>query len=244
MRCKKYICLLLLAFTLLFTSCSIQKRHYRKGYYVETNSNKENTVTKNDSTNQIIKYADDTSITTSRSKSVLLNKNRKHNCDTLILKDGNRLVCTINEVTKRSVRFKDCLDSNQIANAIDVEQIALIKFYNGKVKTTSSKKDSDTLIKAPLTNTGLVFGILAILLEAGLLLSLFNIYVLPLALVISLIVCNILAAVIAIALGFVSLRDIRKNPEVFRGKKTAIVEITLGLLSLVSWLIILILITI
>lgn len=241
LKSRNYLFFLFLFF---FASCSLQKRHYRKGFYVETKSDKGNTGTKNDSTSHAIKLAEDTSAIIPKNKPILLNKTHKHNCDTLLLKDGNTLICNINEVTKRSVRFKNCSDSNEVGNSIDVELVSAIKFYNGKVKTVSIKKENSSLIKAPLVNTGLIFSILAILLEIVLLLALFNVFTISPVLVISFIVSNILTACIGITLGFKSLREIRKSPEIFKGKKTAIAEITLGLLSLVSWLIILVAITI
>jgi hypothetical protein len=72
----------------------------------------------------------------------------------------------------------------------------------------------------------------------------FHALVLAPYLAIALAVLNILAAAFAISFGFSSLREIRKNPEIFKGKKTATLEIVLGLLSLASWLLILIAITI
>ena len=126
-----------------------------------------------------------------------------------------------------------------------------IKFYNGRVRPISQNEDNNNqhktnnnLIRGALVDKGLILAILALLLEGILLLALFHALVLAPYLVIVLDVLNVLAAAFAISFGFSSLREIRKNPEIFKGKKIAMWEIALGLLSLVSWLIILIAITI
>ena len=245
MKTKDYIIFLLIVLVGVCSSCSLQKRHYREGYYVE-NKGGEQTSNKNSS----ISYSD-----SSKGKDISLNKNSKHehDCDTLILNDGNTLLCKIDEVTKRSVRFKDCNDSNQTSNSIDAELISSIKFYNGRVKPVSKKesnnnqnnpKNNNTLIKGGLVNTGFILAILALLLEGTLILTLFHVLLLATYIVIPLAVLNILAAILAITFGFSSIREIRKNPDIFKGKKMATWGIILGLLSLASWLIILIAITI
>jgi hypothetical protein len=249
MKRKYYIYFLLIILTVLFTSCSMQKRHYRQGYYVE-NKSKEQISNKNTKDSSVVSAVD-----SSQKKNVFFNKNSsyKHDCDTLSLKDGTTLICKIEEVTKRSVRFKECKDSNQISNSIDAELVSVIKFYNGRVKSISLKEDNNnqnkpksnnTLIKGSLVDKGLLFAILGILLEILLLLALFHVIVIAPYLIIALAVLNALASIIAIVFGFSSLKEIRKNPEIFKGKKLATLEIILGLLSLVSWLIILIAITI
>jgi hypothetical protein len=224
----------------------MQKRHYRQGFYV-SNKGKEQTTDKN---------AKDSSIAhldSSKVRDISFNKNSKykHDCDTLILNDGNTILCKIDEVTKRSVRFKECTDSNQASNSIDIELVSKIKFYNGRVRPISQNEDNNNqhktnnnLIRGALVDKGLILAILALLLEGILLLALFHALVLAPYLVIVLDVLNVLAAAFAISFGFSSLREIRKNPEIFKGKKIAMWEIALGLLSLVSWLIILIAITI
>ncbi len=222
----------------------MQKRHYRQGFYV-SNKGKEQTSNKN-TRDSSISYLD-----SSKTKSISLNKNSKykHDCDTLSLNDGTTLLCKIEEVSKRTVRFKDCSDSTQISNSIDVELVSKIKFYNGRKKIVSGKtnnktKSNTTLIKGSLVDKGLMLAILALLLEGILLLALFHALVLAPYLIITLAILNLLAAAFAVSFGFSSLREIRKNPEIFKGKKTATLEIVLGLLSLASWLLILIAITI
>lgn len=245
MKHKDYKYLIYTLLATLCISCSLHKRHYLHGYYLE-NKGKEGVVIKNINDSNNTSHLD-----SSRVRDVSLNKNStyKKNCDTLLLNDGTTLICKIEEVSKRTVRFKDCTDSNQVSNSIDVELVSSIKFYNGREKIVSGKitnkpKNNTTLIKSTLIDKGLTLAILAILLEIVLLLALFHVLVLATYLIIALAVLNLLAAIVAISFGFMSLRDIRKNPEVFKGKKMAAWEIGLGLLSLVSWLIILIIITI
>jgi hypothetical protein len=241
MKPKDYIYFFLIV---LLASCSVQKRHYRQGFYV-ANKGKEQITDKN---------AKDSSIAhldSSMVRDISLNKNSKykHDCDTLILNDGNTILCKIDEVTKRSVRFKECTDSNQASNSIDAELVSKIKFYNGREKAISDNiasktKENKKLIKGALVGKGLALAILAVLCEVVLLLVLFHVITIAVYLAIIFAVLNLLAAIIALVFGFNSLREIRKNPEVFKGKKTATLEIILGLLSLVSWLIILVAITV
>jgi hypothetical protein len=249
MKLKDYTCFLLIILTVLLASCSVQKRHYRQGYYIE-NKGKEQTSNKNTKDSSIV-----SSVDSSQKKNVSFNKNSsyKHDCDTLSLNDGTTLICKIEEVSKRSVRFKDCPDSTQLSNSIDAELVSVIKFYNGRVKTISKKedsnrqnkpKDNNTLIKGSLVDKGLILAILGLLLEIVILLAVFHIIAIASYLVIVLAVLNALVATIAIVFGFSSLKEIRKSPEIFKGKKLATWDVILGLLSLVSWLVILIAITI
>jgi len=249
MNRKDYIYVLLVAFVVLCASCSVQKRHYLQGFYV-SNNGKEQISNKNIKDSSII-----SSLDSSQKRNVSFNKNSnyKHNCDTLSLNDGTTLICKIEEVSKRTVRFKDCTDSTQLSNSIDAELVSVIKFYNGRVKSFSKTKENNTqhktknnntLIKDPLVDKGLILAILSLLLEGVLLLALFHAVVLAPYLIIALAILNALAAIFALVFGFKSLKEIRKNPEIFKGKKMAAWEIALGLLSLVSWLVILIAITI
>jgi hypothetical protein len=240
MKRKGYILFLLIV---LLASCNIQKRHYQKGFYV-SNNGKDQTVSK-DSVGLL-------HLDSVKTKDISFNKNSiyKHHCDTLLLKDGHTILCKIEEISKRTVRFKECKDSVQLTNAIDAELVSSIKFYNGRKKSISDSnvsnkpKENQSLIKGSLVNIGFVFAILALLLEGALLLALFHVMAITPYLAIILAVLNALAAIIALVFGFSSLKEIRKNPEIFKGKKMATWEIVLGLLSLVSWLIILITITI
>ncbi len=245
MNLSKPLNLLLIALVVLYSSCSLQKRHYRQGFYV-SNMGKEQISNKNTKDSSI------SHLDSSKVRSISLNKNSKynHNCDTLLLNDGNTLLCKIEQVSKRSVRFKDCNDSNQVLSSIDAELVSSIKFYNGREKEISNNnprrktQENKNLIKGHLANTGFLLAIVALLLEGILLLALFHILVLAPYLAIAFVFLNALAAIFAIVFGFSSLREIRKNPEIFKGKKMVIWEIALGLLSLISWLIILIAVTI
>ena len=71
MKRKDYIYFLLIVFTALCTSCSMQKRHYRQGFYV-SNKGKEQTTDKN---------AKDSSIAhldSSKVRDISFNKNSKY----------------------------------------------------------------------------------------------------------------------------------------------------------------------
>jgi hypothetical protein len=251
MKTKDYIIFLLIVLVgVVCPSCSMQKRNYRQGYYIEGKS-KEQSVGKLNQDSGISKPQKNPA----NNSSISYNKNSKSNnsCDTLLFNDGTNLVCKIEEVTKRSVRYKNCTDNNEASSSIDAELVSSIKFYNGRVRSVSQKEaannknkpnSNNTLIKASLVNIGLIIAILSVLLEIALLFSLFHVIAIPSFLIISFAVLNVVTALLAIILGFNSLKEIRENPEIFKGKKMAKWVITLGILSLVSWLIILIAITI
>ncbi|HEX7412628.1 MAG TPA: hypothetical protein VF411_01190, partial [Bacteroidia bacterium] len=140
MELKNYLCLLLIILSTLFSSCSLQKRHYRDGFYIESKSKEQTTnINKKDSSGV-------SPLDSVQKKIVVLNKNPKykHDCDTLFLVDGTTLICKIDEVTKRSVRFKNCTDSNEVSNSIDIELLSAIKFYNGRKKTISKDKNNNS----------------------------------------------------------------------------------------------------
>src|ERR1035437_467197 len=166
MKLKNYLCFLSILLTTLFSSCSLQKRHYRDGFYIESKSKEQTTtINKKDSSGA-------SPLESVQKKIIVLNKDPKykHDCDTLFLVDGTTLICKIDEVTKRSVRFKNCTDSNEIINSIDAELVSGIKFNNGREliisKTTGNIKPlnakNNYLIKDALVDTGFILAILAI----------------------------------------------------------------------------------
>ncbi|MHB8259867.1 MAG: DUF4190 domain-containing protein [Bacteroidia bacterium] len=273
MELKDYMRFLLIVFTIFFASCSLQKRHYREGFYVGNknrvqtneqsigNKSKEGGIELITIPTKTPKQRKETTISVSKDKFfILIQKpllSTPHSvftsgCDTIFLNNGTTLICKIDEVTKRSVKFKNCNDSIEVSNSIDAELVSGIKFNNGREllisKTSDNNKPFPTknnyLIKGRLVDIGLAMGILAILSEGVLLLALFHIIALATGLAVLLIIFNAIALVLSIVFGFKSLKEIRKTPQIFKGKKMATWEIVLGFLSIVSWLIILIAISI
>lgn len=156
---------LLIIFTIVsLSSCSIQKRNYRNGYYFEwANAKKNNTPPhpaanffiaqhhKNEPLHEIdtllshpLKYNAYASID---HKGICLNTSAaatgpKEVCDTVVFhkKKEKNLVCKVVEVTEVEVRYRDCNDTAGGLIVIPKSRVAFIGYGEGKREYFSGQK--------------------------------------------------------------------------------------------------------
>jgi len=135
-RCTKLF--LLLGVSILFYNCSVQKRHYQKGYYVSFNK-------QNKSVNSVEKDIDDelstsVSVPLSSSKAdlpFLIPKAKslfpKDSCrDMIFYKNGSYINAKVIEVTDKEVNYVICAKNNNKIYTDNKEFISEIKYASGK----------------------------------------------------------------------------------------------------------------
>lgn len=178
---------LLAAFLFLLASCSIQKRHYFKGFYIARKGSNnlpthtepvtlksyypENTEKKpaqpvNEPTATASKNNTPAGPIASQSLPTL----RDHfaeGCDTLVLVNGKKIAGKITEVNSLTVKVKACTGNSPTISEIPKTQIAELKFANGtseKIDQAEVKRSRD---QASSGNKGLMYSLNALLLALG-----------------------------------------------------------------------------
>lgn len=143
---KKLIAIALLL-TIVFTGCTLQKRTYRKGYYVEWNSTKNRNSTKESKTSEITPLTGISSkqfnepISASLNDKLILSPKKipadsiKEICnDSIWTKEGSVSRVKILEVTESEIKFKRCANINGPTIVVTPYSISKIKYSNGMVE--------------------------------------------------------------------------------------------------------------
>jgi hypothetical protein len=152
-----------LAILILFiflSSCTLQKRKYRDGFYnsttkhkntlkqidnvgSETNSNKtENTFIANTS-NEIVLPNKESFLITSETPDT-------NKCDVITLRDNQELDCIISEIGTTEIRYKKCDNPTGPTFIIAKSEVFFITYKNGSVDLINSK--SEPKVETPINN--------------------------------------------------------------------------------------------
>lgn len=221
----------------LLTSCSIQKRHYRKGYNVQWNKNV-------NSINTAPPLVEDKMVVTASTNNQFIPLETKQkqilnssaepevvqdSCDVLKLKNNKKLNVEIIEIGTSVISYKDCDNSDGKTKTIKKSKVAGITSKNGKEENLEVPAEVKTLEpkQQPTTNdnprpkvlhsatSSLVFGHLAIIPVLGLIFS-----------------------IMAMIYSLIAWIKIEKNSTKYRGKARAVAGGVLGLIGLIFFILI------
>jgi len=240
---KKINFLLSVIIISVLTSCSIQKRHYMKGYNVQWNK-KSNTI------NSAPPVVDDKIVLTASANNELIPVETKQelilnsttapevvqdSCDVLKLKSNKELKVKVMEIGPSVISYKDCDNSDGITKTINKSKVAGITYNNGKeenaevlreVKTEepmpqppSNQNNELPLVTHPSAKAAMIAGPCAFIPVIGW-----------------------IFAIVAIIHSLVAWFGIEKNPKKYKGKKWALIGGALGMLGLIAGIIIVIVI--
>jgi len=136
--------LTLITVLVLFNSCSVEKRIYRKGYHVVWNNKHSNEIKKNErlNTTKILlsqeSSAEEAVVSTSREADLLPFIRKpiviidKDTCgDVLLLQNADEIAVKILEIDERNIKYKRCDNVNGPTYSISKSRVALIKYANG-----------------------------------------------------------------------------------------------------------------
>jgi hypothetical protein len=144
---RKSITFFYVIFIALFfvTSCSVEKRVYRKGYHVVWNNKHSNEIKKNERLNttktpleqEISK--EEVIVLTSREadllpfikKRAVINLDKDTCGDVLLLQNADEIAVKILEIDERNIKYKRCDNINGPTYSISKSRVALIKYANG-----------------------------------------------------------------------------------------------------------------
>jgi hypothetical protein len=247
---KKINILLVLVFVAVtFSKCHVMKRTYRNGYYIAWN--KKTSHLKNETTlkkengelNDIVNYREpiiSDLLVASTEKAITPIEKKKlveivsqpaDTCgDIITLKNGDEITAKVLEVSQTSIKYKKCnnLDGPLMIESID--NVFMIKYVNGSkdVFNKTAKPKVDSSKKKINTNDERKYNTYAIL--SFILSFFFFLYFIP----------SILALIFAIK----ALRQIKNEPDKYKGKAFALVGLIFSICMLSLLLLALLLIII
>jgi hypothetical protein len=226
-------CLPLLCFILL-TACSVQKRKYQKGFYVDWKKNSsqpavvkqsgkplpEAETAQQEVGSQSLQSSDDAEATVNAQmpESIL----RKTNlllaeCDDLIFKDGTEMKVRVIEINPYEVKYRKCDFPEGPVYSSKRSDLFMIRYANGTKEVFSSappgapeQYPSKILppTQHPFAVAALVSGLVGIWPLTG------------------------LGSILAIVFGSIALREIRANPRLYKGEAMAHAGRVLGIVVL------------
>jgi hypothetical protein len=225
----------------LFTGCSIQKRKYQKGFYVNWHKSstqqekaglskiKPQRQTPVENTETILKkntpYQNDGPVLTASTakelkpadlKRSIMPKNFDEPCDELIFKDGTEVKAKVLEITATEVKYKKCDQKDGPLYVGRKSDIFMVRYANGTKEVFSPEKEikqnhSSNSSKGKTTPDS---AILALAFgAAGILIG--------------------IGSIPAIILGNSALRKIRAEPDKYEGEELAKIGKILGIVGLV-----------
>lgn len=135
----------------IFLSCSIEKRNYRKGYYVDWKTNqhpvskKEPAVVKNKKSellivkqpeiqNPVLASANDELFIKSITPKYI-NVFSEDCGDLIVLKNSEEVKAKVIEITETQVKYKPCDNLNGPVRSVEKKDVFMIKYANGSKET-------------------------------------------------------------------------------------------------------------
>ncbi|MGZ3861566.1 MAG: DUF4190 domain-containing protein [Bacteroidia bacterium] len=186
MRLRSYL-YTLLAFAVL-TSCSIQRRNYRSGFYIDRkNSTAQKEPVRKAKKREIVsekipvtEVFVNTDITPKNATASLSEKEIKpvytktktyiDNCDTIIFRDGTEILAKVIEVGTSEIKYKNCDNQSGPTYIVEKNKVNFIIYSNGqseqfKVETApiANKYDNSTesdRMTLKMARTSMIYGII------------------------------------------------------------------------------------
>jgi hypothetical protein len=234
--------LYILPVILVLFNCSVQKRKYQKGYYVEW---KHHSKVKSGEiaaaaakavaeTAQVPEFVTEgsrppgTNLSASAANTGPLRMINDPPCDQLIFNDGSEVAGKITEVSSTEVKYKRCEMPEGPTYTVKKSLLFMIKYANGTrevIKTESPQQEYKSATSRgvkkrehPLAMASLVAGILGI------------------------IAFPLIPSILAIAFGSTALNRIQQEPDRYSGQELARIGKVLGIIGVVAALLLILVI--
>lgn len=245
---KSLLLIILLLVAATVTDCTVQKRNYRKGYYVSFKKNPLPVKLNNERTHSSMQLAKNVEfVAPSKSAPVLQQtevalavlKNKKFgthkpkikplfmltdSCgDVLVMRDGLEITAKVTEVGSKTIKYKRCDNLNGPTIVVSTDRVFMIKYASGTKEIFKERDPDETALldNQPLNQ------IKPVVHEAkkmnGFALSSF---------LVSLLSWTLVLAPISLIFGFIGLSQTTNNPQKYYGRGLAVagVIITLAVL--------------
>lgn len=179
-----------LAVVLMFSSCSLERRHYMNGYHVQWDQS--NNASKNLHEKQLEEEAgalsesvliENGELTASSALEKLYipehtvvsltkrhdgNAKNAEDCDIVVLRDGTEIKAKVIEINPSQIKYKKCSELNGPELTINKSKVSMVKYSNGtnevfQLETTITSDNSSKIEKKvkKLSKLTLLFGILS-----------------------------------------------------------------------------------
>jgi len=233
-------------FILYATACTVQKRHYRKGYFVQGPQKKK---ASNPPSNHIcltqIKpelfekkthtafitpfQASSPDVLASTNKTFFLWKNSVDSvhCDSLYLKDGSVIAAKVTEINIKDVRYKLCDFMDGPDYLVEKFRVSAIRFSNGKLEEFN-EPPPPVLQKKPLPGDASITKGTEKNSNAGMALSWGILGIYPIW---------IIGSIIGLIFGIIAMNQIKMNPGKYSNETSAKVGLGLSAGALVAWIV-------
>lgn len=229
----KNLTLLAFAFILVLSSCSIEKRHYMKGFHVSSHS-KKHKLKEQPETDIVIVDTTIENLTASNDlpTPIIIDKpTTEEPCDVIILRNGEEISCKVNEIGLSEIKYKKCNNVNGPTISVKKDDVFIIKYANG-TKDVFSKTESEEKKKSSTYSdenepekqdkkvnwfavAGFILSVLAVLV---------SIFTMGLGIVV---------AVMGIVFSSIGLVKINRNAGVYKGRGFAVWGLVLGIVTVV-----------
>ncbi len=167
--------------SILLYSCSVEKRIYNKGFFIQKNQifSSENKKTEIKAIEEEIIYnskdEENTEITSDLSNEIQpdyfisdqvfkydqiiqLKPNKKpytkENCDFITTKSGDEIQCTVKEITSSEIKYLKCNNTSSPLISIRKSEVLFIKYANGEKEVMSSPSSSDPVAEQIIPSNG------------------------------------------------------------------------------------------
>lgn len=249
---KKYFLFysVILAFILVASSCSVQKRHYRKGYQVNWyNQESNNSVaTKSFSyiDEEVVSSKDENeNLTASLTKSDVFIPQKKavsfdytqpkksykktstvFDCDIIVQRNGQEISAKVTELGIHQIKYKKCDDIDGQELTINKSEVATIKYADGRrevipMEYDNPKYETNKSVPKKAQDVGFIAGLALALGILSLLIPFIG----------------IILGLIAISTGLFALKEYKINGATDQNiRRLALAGIWLGLVGFLFWM--------
>jgi hypothetical protein len=248
---KNYLFYFILsAFVVVATSCSLQKRHYRKGYQVQWYNQESNNLVDTKSLDytheSLVNQEDESSnLTASLTKSDVFIPQKKAasfshpqikkscertsiiaDCDIIVQRNGQEISAKVTEFGIHQIKYKKCDDIDGQELAINKSEVATIKYADGRrevipMEYDKPKYESNKSLSKKEQDVGLIAGLSLALGILSLLIPFIG----------------IILGMIAISTGLFALKEYKRNGANDQNiRRIALAGIWLGLLGFLFWI--------
>lgn len=254
--------LFLVLFSMIFHSCTVEKRLYTKGYHVSKKQHlvvdkAQNTPNKVEHNNVSIVPATTSTVSLEKSYSPFtLNKLLvQGDCDVIYFKDGSQVDVRITMISDSEIQYKKCTTNDEILFSTSMENVLMVEYMNGdkfipKKEYGVKDKDEKNVVVKTYTNNSLTYdgskkdhplAIASLILGAiGLAFAIIGLlfgYLTTFAGAFLFLYLGLLLAVAGMVMGIISLIQIKKKQERYTGKTLSILGIVFsGIVILIGFI--------
>jgi len=238
---------LLLPILLFLLSCSVQKRHYQKGYCISWHKHVSVSATAETKQKTIQKVANKKQIEADLVSKDLENKtdifasssnelnsgnftkskiisNPEDSCDVILYKDGSEIKVKITEISSANIKYKRCDMPEGPVYVANKTQIFMIKYANGTKEVVKTSENTYTSSAQNPPQKVRKRKKITRLSTGALIFSILGFYPLIMA-----------GGIAAIIMASVQLYKIRMYPDDYGAERKAIIALVIGIVGVLFW---------